>query len=221
MSGEAVLVFTKPARPGRVKTRLVGELTPEEAARLHAAFRDDLLERLAGGRFELEIAWALDDGDEIPKGGPVPGTRQVGADLGARLFHGLSEAARRFEAVAAVGSDHPELEAVTVEDAFDRLAAGADVVLGPVPDGGYFLIGLRRGAVRRELFEGIPWSTEAVLEQTLARAGELGLAAELLGEGQDIDRPEDLAALARRLAARRNGCPRTRALLESWGRLVP
>lgn len=219
MSSEAVLLFTKPARPGRVKTRLVGELTPEEAARLHAAFLDDLSERLAHGRFHLEIAWALDDGEEVPAG-PLPGIRQVGEDLGARLFHALSDAARRFDAVAAVGSDHPELGTETVEDAFARLGSGADVVLGPVPDGGYYLIGLRKHAVRRDLFEGIAWSTETVLEETLARARGRGLSTELLPEGQDVDRPRDLEALARRLAAS-DGCPRTRALLASWGRLSP
>jgi hypothetical protein len=217
MSGEAVLLFTKPARPGRVKTRLVGELTPEEAARLHAAFLGDLGERLARGRFHLEIAWALEDGEEIPAG-PLPGSRQVGADLGARLFHALSGAGRRFDAVAAVGSDHPELGVETVEDAFVKLGAGAEVVLGPVPDGGYYLIGLARHAVRRELFEGIPWSTATVLEDTLARARRLGLAVELLAEGHDVDRPDDLAALARRLSAS-GDCPRTRGLLASWGRL--
>ncbi len=214
---DALLLFTKPARPGRVKTRLVGELTPEQAAALHAAFRDDLCERLSQGGFHLEIAWALDDGEEVPRG-PLPGRRQTGGDLGTRLYDALAAAARRFDAVAAVGSDHPELEPRTVEDAFARLAAGADVVLGPVPDGGYFLIGLARESVRRELFEGIAWSTGTVLADTLARAESLGLATELLPRGHDVDRPDDLRALARRLASSR-ACPRTRALLESWGRL--
>lgn len=215
----ALLLFTKPARPGRVKTRLVGELTPEQAAALHAAFRDDLCERLAHGAFHLEIAWALDDGEELPRGS-APGLRQSGDDLGERLYHALATAARRFDAVAAVGSDHPELEARTVEDAFARLASGADVVLGPVADGGYYLIALGRDAVRRELFAGIAWSTETVLADTLARARSLGLATELLPPGHDVDRPEDLRALAERLASSRR-CPRTRELLESWGRLAP
>ncbi len=215
----ALIVFTKPARPGRVKTRLIGELTAEEAAALHAAFRDDLCEHLEGGSFHLELAWALDDGEELPQG-PLPGSRQEGEDLGARLYHALADAARRFEAVAAVGSDHPELSPETVDEAFRRLADGADLVLGPVPDGGYFLIGLRRGAVHRELFDGIAWSTETVLSETLARAVRLGLTTQLLPPGQDIDRPDDLRQLARRLTAE-DGCPRTRGLLESWGRLTP
>lgn len=219
MSRNALLVFTKPARPGRVKTRLVGELTAAEAAALHAAFRDDLCERLRGGDYHLEIAWALDEGEAVPAG-PAPGRRQEGGDLGARLYHALARAARRFEAVAAVGSDHPELAPETVADAFRRLAAGADVVLGPVPDGGYYLIGLKRGAVHRELFEGIAWSTDTVLAETVVRTAVLGLATELLAPGHDVDRPADLAALARRLATS-DACPRTRSLLASWGRLTP
>jgi len=55
-----LLLFTKPARPGRVKTRLIGDLTAEEAAQLHAAFLADLAERLRGGSFELVVAWALE-----------------------------------------------------------------------------------------------------------------------------------------------------------------
>jgi len=42
----SLTLFTKPALAGRVKTRLIGDLTPEQAAELHGAFRDDLVERL-------------------------------------------------------------------------------------------------------------------------------------------------------------------------------
>lgn len=222
-----VLLYTKPARAGRVKTRLIGELSPEQAADLHAAFLGDLLEALGGGRFELRIAWALEDGEEMPEVRPAGGGdsdfRQQGADLGARLYHGLGSASSRFERVAAVGSDHPELRRSTVEAGFRRLAEGADVVLGPTLDGGYYLIGLRRSAVRREIFDGIPWSTDTVLDETLARCREQGLAVELLAGGHDVDVAEDLRLLAARLRATREapdaGSPRTRALLAEWGRL--
>ncbi len=225
----ALLLFTKPARPGRVKTRLIGELTAEEAAELHAAFRDDLTERLAGRSFHLELAWALEDGEDVPAGA-VPGFRQEGEHLGTRLWNALAHAAERFTAVGAVGSDHPELEAETVEEAFRRLARGADLVLGPAADGGYYLIALRREALRRQLFEGIPWSTETVLSETLARAESLQLRTELLPTGHDVDLPEDLRQLAQRLAATQSPCPpggikggrhcpRTRKLLRAWGRL--
>jgi len=222
-----VLLFTKPPRAGRVKTRLIGELSADQAAELHAAFLGDVEESLRRGSFELRIAWALDPEDPLPAvtaavGGTAAktgGFRQQGEDLGARLYHGLRRMAEGFEIVAAVGSDAPEIEPEIVEDAFARLAAGAEVVIGPTRDGGYYLIGLRRETLRRELFDGIAWSTESVLDQTRTRCRELGLAVELLPAIDDVDVGEDLRRLARRLSGDGGGPPRTRALLEAWGRI--
>jgi uncharacterized protein len=226
-----LLLFTKPARPGRVKTRLIGDLTPVQAADLHGAFLGDVLERLQGGSFDLRIAWALDEGDEVP-GGPVPGLRQEGAGLGERLFRALSGAAREmaFEraigmghrgAVMALGSDHPTLPLELVHHAFEQVEAGAEVVLGPAEDGGYYLIALGAGSVSPRLFEGITWSTGSVLAETLERCRELGIEPELLPVAADVDTPEDLRRLAGRLATAAAGlelgCPRTRRLLADWG----
>ncbi|HYO11715.1 MAG TPA: TIGR04282 family arsenosugar biosynthesis glycosyltransferase [Thermoanaerobaculia bacterium] len=214
-----LLLFTKPARAGRVKTRLIGDLTPGQAAELHAAFLADLLDRLREGSFELRLAWALDPGEEVPPG-PVPGMRQRGEDLGERLYLALSEAGEEAAAVAALGSDHPTLPLPIVHRAFAAVEAGSDVVLGPAEDGGYYLIALRAVAVCRRLFEGIEWSTERVLPVTLERCRELGLAVELLPPASDVDTPEDLRRLAARMAAAGDlGCPRTRGLLDAWRRL--
>jgi rSAM/selenodomain-associated transferase 1 len=221
VSARRLLLFTKPAREGRVKTRLIGDLTPAEAAALHAAFLDDLLDRLREGvregGFELRLAWALDPGEEVPVG-PLPGARQEGGDLGERLYRALSGAAREAGAVMALGSDHPTLPLELVHRAFERVEAGGDVVLGPAEDGGYYLIALRAGAVAPRLFEEIAWSTSQVLAATLDRCRELGLAVELLPQASDVDTPEDLRRLGRRMAEEGDlGCPRTQALLASLG----
>lgn len=213
-----LLLFTKPAQAGRVKTRLIGDLTPGEAAELHAAFLADLLARLREGDFELCLAWALEPGEEVPPG-PVPGVRQRGEDLGERLYLALAEAGEEAAVVAALGSDHPTLPLPIVHRAFAAVEAGADVALGPAEDGGYYLIALRAEAVTRRLFEGIEWSTERVLPETLSRCRELGLAVEMLPPASDVDTPEDLRRLAARMAAGDLGCPRTRGLLEAWRRL--
>lgn len=213
-----LLLFTKPARAGRVKTRLIGDLSADEAAQLHAAFVEDLLERLRCGEFELRLAWALDPGEEVPAG-PVPGVRQLGDDLGERLYRALREAGEEAEMVAALGSDHPTLPVELVHRAFDTLERGAEVVLGPAEDGGYYLIALRAGAVSRRLFEGIAWSTDRVFPETLDRCRILGLRTELLPEAPDVDTPEDLRRLAARMAGGDLGCPRTRGLLDAWRRL--
>lgn len=252
-----LLLFTKPARPGRVKTRLTrgpGALSPLQAARLHAAFLGDLAARLlpATGRGELRlrVAWALDDGEAVPDlfetvapvgplapppGAAVDAVRQEGGDLGARLYNALAAAAEDHAGgVAAVGSDHPTLPLARVRSAFDLLAEGSDVVLGPADDGGYYLVAVRPSALRRRLFEDVPWSTGGVLAATEERCRELGLRLARLPAGHDVDEPADLVRLAAVLAAGAPGstaslrrgfdgevvdCHRTRRLLAAWGRL--
>jgi uncharacterized protein len=215
-----LLLFTKPAREGRVKTRLIGALTPAQAAEIHQAFLDDLLERLRTGSFDLQLAWALDPGEPVPAG-PFPGVRQEGDDLGERLYRALAAAGAEAASVAALGSDHPTLPLEIVHEAFERLEAGADVVLGPAEDGGYYLIALRAGAVAPRLFEEIAWSTDRVFPETVERCRELGLRLELLPRASDVDTPEDLRRLALDMTEGDLGCPRTHALLTTWKRIAP
>lgn len=218
MPSRRLLLFTKPAREGRVKTRLIGDLTAAQAAALHAAFLEDLLDRLREGDFELRLAWDLDAADEMPAG-PVAGVRQQGQDLGERLYRALADAAAEAAFVMALGSDHPTLPLALVHEAFDRLEQGAEVVLGPAEDGGYYLIALRSEAVQERLFQDVAWSTDRVLSATLERCGEIGLKLELLPMASDVDTPLDLRRLAAQMSADDLGCPRTRDLLRAWRRL--
>ncbi|MEZ5333357.1 MAG: DUF2064 domain-containing protein [Thermoanaerobaculia bacterium] len=118
------------------------------------------------------------------------------------------------------GSDHPGLDAHGSRRPSQALGEdGADLVLGPAEDGGYYLLALRPAAVREELFEEIPWSTGRVLEETLERADRIGLETRLLPTAADVDTAEDLAALVGRLAAGETRSPATARLLARWGRL--
>jgi len=204
-------VFTKPPVPGRVKTRLIGHLSPGSAARLQRALLADLLAALEGGDFAVRLAVALEPGERVPAAGhPVLSRveRQIGADLGERMFRALSDAGRNHELVAVVGSDLPGLDARRVDGAFDQLASGADVVLGPTADGGYYLLAVRAERLDQRLFNGVEWSTSRVLEQTLARCQTLRLRRAMLDTGRDIDRPADLDWLAEGLRSRRFESPR-------------
>ena len=223
-----MLLFAKEPVPGQVKTRLIapGGLTADQAATLHAALVADLSGRLEAGRWELTLMWssAEDSGppvDVAPAG--VPRRRQRGRDLGERLFRGLAWAASGAGYVAAVGSDQPDLEVARVEAAFELLARGNEVVLGPARDGGYYLIALRREAVDRRLFDGVAWSTPAVLRETLSRCRGLGLEVGLLPEEEDLDTVDDLVRFRDALARRpelRSLCPRTAELVASWSECV-
>lgn len=221
-TSRAVLLFSKAPVAGRVKTRLIDPLTAVQAADLHAAFLADLVERLSAQRFALVPVWAVEEGEAVPPQ-PPGGRRQAGGNLGERMRHTFAEILLGDEAIPgidlaiAIGSDLPQLGPERIEEAFGALVAGADVVLGPATDGGYYLIGLGAGALRAALFEGVAWSTAAVLNETLERCRSSGLAVALLPEEEDIDTPEALARFLARLAAGELApCPRTAALVAGW-----
>lgn len=200
----AVAIMAKAPRPGTVKTRLCPPLLATEAAALYRCF---LLDKIAavGALVDAQpvIAYTPDDA-RSEFAGLAPGfslVAQHGPDLGARLHATLATLLAAGHAGAiAVDSDTPTLPADFLQQAVDRLARpGADVVVGPTDDGGYYLIGVR--VAHRELFDAMPWSTSAVLEVTLRRAAAAGLRASCLPSWFDVDTPDDLERLQRTLDA--------------------
>ena len=94
-----------------------------------------------------------------------------------------------------MGTDCPFLEPNDLDRAAGVLhASDADVVIAPAFDGGYVLIGVDRP--RPELFVKVDWGTGRVLDQTRARVRAARLRLVELEARRDIDRPEDLEALA-------------------------
>ena len=88
-----------------------------------------------------------------------------------------------------IGSDCYDLSAEIIESAFLSLDKN-DVVIGPANDGGYYLLGMKR--FHPALFEGIDWSTERVLSQTIEKAKRENLDFALLEELIDLDTIEDV-----------------------------
>ena len=90
--------------------------------------------------------------------------------------------------VVIVGTDCPDVNVDVFNAAFEGLATH-DVVIGPAHDGGYYLIGMR--APCPALFVNVAWSSPQTLEQTLARATEVGVTVTLLDALSDIDTEDD------------------------------
>lgn len=83
-----------------------------------------------------------------------------------------------------------------------------DAVVGPCPDGGYYLIGVRRFA--RDLLQGVRWGSRFALRDTLRNFVRQGFSCSLLEPLEDVDRPADfrrLADLLLRQASLRRRCP--------------
>lgn len=200
-------VFAKVPAEGSVKTRLGGP--PGFGVKVAQAFLGDTLQRLGSLTVRKVLVYSP---DEIAAKG-WEAKAQGDGDLGTRLRrfveYGLSEGDR----VVVVGTDAPTMPVEFVGLAMELLDE-ADVVLGPATDGGYYLV----GAARRvpPIFDGIDWSSERVLAQTVARMGEARLA--LLPPWYDVDTAEGWAMLCGHVGAMRRagvdpGVPRTEEVM--------
>ncbi|MDH3680673.1 MAG: TIGR04282 family arsenosugar biosynthesis glycosyltransferase [Acidimicrobiia bacterium] len=213
----AVIVMAKQPDPATTKTRLHGVLAPAEAARLYECFLRDTIE-LVDSVPDADSVIAFHPADARPYFASLaPGAALV-AQVGDALDDRLEDALGRlldhgYDQVAAIGSDSPNLPADRLIEAFGSLDdPGADLVLGPADDGGYYLI----ATVERPgpLVTGITMSTPTVLADTLARAERAGIRVVLLERWYDVDEPADLARLRTDLATAPDSVARhTRAFL--------
>ena len=91
-----------------------------------------------------------------------------------------------------IGTDCPDIDLAYVADGFAALTR-TDLVIGPVEDGGYGLIGATRQVVDKldGIFSGIAWSSPRVLAQTLERADARQISVSLLKTIWDVDTAED------------------------------
>jgi hypothetical protein len=196
-----LLVVAKHPVPGQTKTRLCPPLSHAQAADLYECFLRDTLDLMRQvANVQRMIGFLPEDaGDYFHLLAPdMELTRQVGASLGERLDHLLTEAlASGSGRVVVMDSDSPTLPAEYLSQAFDLLEE-ADVVIGPTRDGGYYLIGMKQPQPR--LLRQVQMSTPRVLADTLALAEAAGLAVSLLPAWYDVDTIADLHYLDREIA---------------------
>ena len=230
----ALAVMTKAPQAGRVKTRLVPPLTPDEAAELNKCFLRDTTAAIstACSRRPMGDAEKTAPPSAIAVYTPVGAESaytdilpadfsllpQRGDKFGERLYFAVEDLFKcGFESVCLIDSDSPTVPAENFAESVELLSATKErVVLGPSDDGGYYLIGVNKP--NRHLFEQIDWSTERVLKQTIQRATEIGLEVKLLPTGYDVDDAASLRRLCSELLANTTSAdiaPYTRQFLAS------
>ena len=221
-----LLVLAKQPAPGRVKTRMVPPLSPQQACDLYCEMLQDVLITTSRIAVELGLAPILAvhpprAASALARSAPtefriVP---QRGADLGERMEWAIREAAASgADRILLRGSDSPILDREQIEAALLCLDE-VDLVLSPDLGSGYNLLGVRKPTPG--LFDH-PMSSRTVLEDTLANAAALGIRAVVQRASFDIDTASDLDRLA---AARASGCgasvaelcPRTLSFLDTEG----
>jgi rSAM/selenodomain-associated transferase 1 len=189
-----LIQFAKSPAAGKVKTRMIPHLTPQQALHLHCDLVCWTTRCLVGaqlGPVQLAVA-----GDPLHPlfttcralgaCGVIP---QSGEGLGERMYLALRAGLETFDTVVLVGSDCPGLDRAYLADAVAALAR-VKVVLGPAADGGYVLIGASE--ITPDVFRDIEWGTASVYPRTTERLERQGLSWAALPVRRDVDRPADL-----------------------------
>jgi rSAM/selenodomain-associated transferase 1 len=194
MNSSAVSIFARAPWPGKAKTRLIPLLGPRGAAELHAALIGDTLRKVdaLAGRVTRYFFLA---GRRLPRllsrAGYVV-VRQRGVGLGARLENAFRKLFRHHPCAAVIGTDSPLLSPRLLREALRELRV-CDAVLGPCPDGGYYLIGLRR--VQKGLLRGVRWGGRWAFRDTLRNLLRARFSCAFLEPLEDVDTPKDLRRL--------------------------
>jgi len=163
------------------------------------------LRKLRDPRWQLVLAVTPDHGAHHDRLWPRDLARlpQGRGDLGRRMASALASVSQA--PVVLIGSDVPDITPTHIAGAFAALGARR-AVFGPATDGGFWLIGLQRGALAYpRMFEGVRWSRADTLEQSLAALAALNPAR--VTEMRDVDTVNDLMGKPARLGAARAHLP--------------
>ena len=185
-----LVIFVKAPQLGAVKTRLAADIGAVDALRFYRATTARIVRRL--GRDSRWRCWLAVTPDRFVRNRGywprrLPRLAQGAGDLGARMARPLVRLPPG--PVVIVGTDVPDLGAAHVARAFAALRRKA-AVFGPAPDGGYWLVGVRRRRLARDIFRGVRWSGPHALADTLANLPP-GLEPEFLEPLADIDDGRD------------------------------
>ena len=193
--GVQVAVLAKAPLPGLAKTRLIPALGPQGAARLQRQLTRGALQTALDARLGPVTLWCAPDAQHrffraLQQSTGVACRVQPDGDLGQRM-HRAFQVHCAHGPLLLTGTDCPPLTPAHLQQAAQALLAGDDAVFYPAEDGGYVLVGLRQP--QATLFEHMPWSTAAVMQQTRQRAQAAGLRVRELETLWDLDVPADLA----------------------------
>ncbi len=180
-------VFAKPPEPHKVKTRLIPDIGAEHATQVYRQCLQHALNVTASSG--LDYCCYLTDHSDEALFGNCEQHLQHGTDLGKRMLNAFKVMLAAHDAAIIIGTDCLDMTAEHLQQAAELLK-DSDLVIQPVLDGGYSLIGCKK--VDDSLFDQVSWSTENVLTQTINNAERLNYQVSLLETVRDIDTLEDL-----------------------------
>lgn len=184
----ALIIFIKNPVPGKVKTRLAKDVGDKQALLIYHSLLDytkSIASFINAKRYLFYSDVIIED-----KWSPTQFTKKVqsGNDLGERMSNAFTKVLKHHPKALIIGSDCPELDFITISQAFETLD-NHDYVIGPSLDGGYYLLGMK--ALNADVFDDITWSTDTVLTQTIKKIEDSNRTCGLLPKLSDVDYKED------------------------------
>ncbi len=186
-----LIVFVRAPYLGAVKKRLAAGIGAFAARRFYLKIASKLIAKVSTNTPWQTILSVTPNASAVQGRYWPPGVKKIPQGYG-NLGERMERTLLRFpnQPVAIIGSDIPDISNTNIKNAFSAVGR-SDLVFGPSPDGGYWLVGLRMGSLARGLFQNIRWSSEFALTDTLRNTGTRRV--ELIEELYDIDNVEDLA----------------------------
>jgi len=196
-----MLVVAKAPVAGQAKTRLGSVVGPEVAAELAAASLLDTLRACAEAAGvaschaaltgDLDSAVRADDVRRALAGWTIHA--QHGPDFATRLVN-AHLALPPGRPVVQVGMDTPQVHPQLLSEV-GALTADHEAVLGPAPDGGWWVLALRDPS-RAAPLARVPMSTPTTYDDTRRALEEDGLTVAATTELRDVDTVEDAELVA-------------------------
>jgi uncharacterized protein len=198
MADNCVIVFVKYPVPGQVKTRLAKSIGDEAVAGFYKCCVEDVIAGIKDVYSPVHICYDPSSTREMFSGWLGKSFTyfpQRGEDLGEKMKNAFEDVFKAgFVRAILIGSDIPDLPADFIKKAISAQAQSG-AVIGPSSDGGYYLIGFNKDDFLPEAFNGISWSTDAVLKQTTDILSRHKRTFSLLPEWHDIDTIEDVRVM--------------------------
>lgn len=215
----ALAIFVKTPGLSPIKTRLAASIGTKQAEQFHALAANAVAAVARAAMPMVEPYWAVAESEALNhlRWDSLPTISQGAGGLGQRLDTVCSALQANHGRVLLVGADCPQLTVDLLHRAVRALDA-APVVIGRANDGGFWLFGTRV-PVPASVWHKPSYSSVETADQLVAALRPLGALASL-PMLTDVDRVEDLTALAEALHALPAPLPEQQGL-QTWLRASP
>ncbi|MBT3392754.1 MAG: glycosyltransferase [Elusimicrobiaceae bacterium] len=188
----AIICFLKYPETGKVKTRLAKDIGDINATNFYKQIAQETVQKAKQTNADIFIFYSPPQNINLKKfktwlGKDFEYKPQQEGDLGCKMTNAFIEVfAKNYSKIVIIGSDIPQITPEILGRAFSLLEKG-DTVIGPSPDGGYYLLGFNKNSFFPQVFENIEWSTDTVYKETISKLEKFAKTYLTLESLEDVD----------------------------------